>query len=63
MVVLPDSPLSLWLDQGGAGEPEAPLSGDLDVDVAVIGGGLTGLATACELAARSPPRASPSSRR
>jgi glycine/D-amino acid oxidase-like deaminating enzyme len=57
MIVLPDSPLSLWLDQGGPVEAEAPLSGDLDVDVAVIGGGLTGFATACELR-----RAEPSAR-
>src|SRR5437764_13057822 len=36
---------SLWLD---AAEPPgyAPLEGDLDVDVAVIGGGITGLTTA-----------------
>src|SRR5438874_816554 len=36
---------SLWLD---AAEPPgyAPLEGDLDVDVAVIGGGFTGLTTA-----------------
>jgi glycine/D-amino acid oxidase-like deaminating enzyme len=57
MVVLPDSPLSLWLDQSGPVEPQAALRGDLDVDVAVIGGGLTGFATACELR-----RADPSTR-
>ncbi|MCX6373300.1 MAG: FAD-binding oxidoreductase [Actinobacteria bacterium] len=54
MVVLPDSPLSLWLDQGDPVEPEASLSGDLDVDVAVIGGGLTGFASACELRRAEP---------
>jgi glycine/D-amino acid oxidase-like deaminating enzyme len=52
--VLPDSPLSLWLDRFGPYTPEAPLQGDLETDVAVIGGGLTGFATACELKRREP---------
>ncbi len=46
---LPDSPLSLWLDQYGQYAPEPPVEGQVDTDVAVIGGGLTGLATAIHL--------------
>ena len=46
---LPDSPLSLWLDTYGPYTPEPSLKGDTAVDVAVIGGGFTGIATACEL--------------
>ena len=46
---LPDSPLSLWLDTYGPYTPEPSLKGDIAVDVAVIGGGFTGIATACEL--------------
>ncbi len=49
MITLPDSPLSLWLDTYGKYKPEAPLQGEQAVDVAVVGGGFTGLATACEL--------------
>jgi glycine/D-amino acid oxidase-like deaminating enzyme len=38
---------SLWLDQcPGPLEPRAPLSGDVDADVAVVGAGFTGLWTA-----------------
>src|SRR5215207_1711257 len=51
---LPDSPLSLWLAEYGEYEAEAPLSGDLGVDVAVIGGGFTGMATAIALKRRDP---------
>jgi glycine/D-amino acid oxidase-like deaminating enzyme len=49
MNVLPDSPLSLWLDTYGPYEPSAPVQGSQTVDVAVIGGGLAGLALAYEL--------------
>jgi glycine/D-amino acid oxidase-like deaminating enzyme len=49
MIALPDSPLSLWLDRYGPYTPEPPLHDDLTVDVAVIGGGLTGMAAACAL--------------
>jgi glycine/D-amino acid oxidase-like deaminating enzyme len=49
MITLPDSPLSLWLDTYGEYKAEAPLQGEQAVDVAVVGGGFTGLATACEL--------------
>jgi glycine/D-amino acid oxidase-like deaminating enzyme len=45
----PDSPLSLWLDTYGPYTPEAPVKGEVTVDVAIIGGGFTGVATACEL--------------
>jgi glycine/D-amino acid oxidase-like deaminating enzyme len=54
MIALPDSPLSLWLDQYGPCTPEPALQGELAVDVAVIGGGFTGLATACELRRAEP---------
>lgn len=51
---LPDSPLSLWLAEYGEYQPEAPLRGDGDVDVAIIGGGYTGMATAIALKRRDP---------
>jgi len=51
---LPDSPLSLWLADYGPYAPEPPLRGDLDVDVAVIGGGFSGLMTAYELRRAEP---------
>ena len=38
MGVLPDSPLSLWLDQYGEYRAEPTVEGEVDVDVAVIGG-------------------------
>lgn len=52
--VFPDSPLSLWLDTYGPYEPDPPLQGNLTVDVAVIGGGFTGIATARELKRAEP---------
>jgi glycine/D-amino acid oxidase-like deaminating enzyme len=51
---LPDSPLSLWLAEYGEYAPEAPLAGELAADVAVIGGGFTGMATAIALKRRDP---------
>jgi len=51
---LPDSPLSLWLDTYGPYTPEPPLKGEIDADVAIIGGGFTGLATARELKRADP---------
>jgi glycine/D-amino acid oxidase-like deaminating enzyme len=50
----PDSPLSLWLATYGPYAPEPPLHGDLEVDVAVIGGGFAGLMTAYELRRAEP---------
>lgn len=44
----PGRPISLWLD-GLEGHGFPPLSGDLDVDVAVLGGGMAGLSAALEL--------------
>jgi glycine/D-amino acid oxidase-like deaminating enzyme len=47
--------LSLWLDQVPGGlDPRAPLNGDIDVDVAIIGGGFSGLWTAYYLTQRMP---------
>jgi len=37
---------SYWLNAYGPYAPNEPLRGDLAVDVAIIGGGYTGLATA-----------------
>lgn len=51
---LPESPLSLWLDTYGPYSPEPPLQGASRVDVAIIGGGFTGLATAIELKRHDP---------
>ncbi|MFN8159816.1 MAG: FAD-binding oxidoreductase [Solirubrobacterales bacterium] len=51
---LPESPLSLWLAEYGPYEPEQPLSGEIEADVAVIGGGLTGMATAIALKRQDP---------
>jgi glycine/D-amino acid oxidase-like deaminating enzyme len=51
---LPDSPLSLWLDTYGPYDPEPALRGDLEVDVAVVGGGFAGLMTAYELRRAEP---------
>jgi glycine/D-amino acid oxidase-like deaminating enzyme len=46
---------SFWLDTvPGSLAPAAPLAGDLDVDVAIAGGGLTGLWTAYYLAVAQP---------
>src|SRR4051794_41889008 len=35
-----------WLQETGVPEPQAPLDGDLDADVVVVGGGYTGMWTA-----------------
>ncbi len=46
---------SLWLDQlPGPLAPRQALAGDVDVDVAIVGGGYTGLWTAYELLRREP---------
>jgi len=44
----------LWLDTYGAYTPMPPLQGDLQVDVAIIGGGFTGVMTAYELKRAEP---------
>lgn len=54
MKELPDSPASLWLDTYGPYTPEPALQGDISVNVAIIGGGFTGLATAYELKRAEP---------
>jgi glycine/D-amino acid oxidase-like deaminating enzyme len=47
--------LSLWFDQlGEPPTPRAPLAGDVDVDVAIVGAGFTGLWTAYYLHAADP---------
>jgi len=46
--------VSLWMDQLGGLVPRPALDGDLDVDVAVVGAGFTGLWTAYYLAAAEP---------
>jgi glycine/D-amino acid oxidase-like deaminating enzyme len=51
---LPDSPPSLWLAEYGGYQPERSLAGDISVDVAVIGGGYLGMATAIALRRRDP---------
>lgn len=54
MTTLPDSPLSLWLDTYGPYTPAPPLAGDVEVEVAIIGGGFTGLMTAYEIKRAEP---------
>jgi glycine/D-amino acid oxidase-like deaminating enzyme len=54
MITLPDPPNVLWLDTYGEYEPEPPLGGELIVDIAIIGGGYTGLVTAYELLRAEP---------
>lgn len=49
------TPLSYWHEDAGVDStPEHPLNGDLDVDVAIVGGGYTGLWTAYYLASADP---------
>jgi glycine/D-amino acid oxidase-like deaminating enzyme len=52
--VLDYSQLSLWLDQMPTIEPRPYLIGDASVDVAIVGGGLTGLWTAYYLSELDP---------
>lgn len=54
MASLPTVPNSLWLDTYGPYTPEQPLEGEKKADIAVIGGGLVGLATAYELKRQEP---------
>jgi glycine/D-amino acid oxidase-like deaminating enzyme len=56
MAMLPDGPLSLWLDQYGAYTAAPAVDKTVSADVTVIGGGLTGLATAIHLRRADPHR-------
>jgi len=51
---LPESPLSLWLDTYGLYDPQPSLKGDHSVDIAIIGGGFTGVCTAYQLKLAEP---------
>jgi glycine/D-amino acid oxidase-like deaminating enzyme len=50
----PQSPLSLWLAEYGPYEASPPLEGEITVDVAIVGGGFTGMATAHNLLKEQP---------
>lgn len=54
MPTFPNPPHVLWLDTYGDYEPEPALEGDVKVDIAIIGGGFTGLVTAYELRRADP---------
>jgi glycine/D-amino acid oxidase-like deaminating enzyme len=54
MDVLPPHPRSMWLETAGAYTPQPRLEGDVAVDVAIVGGGYTGIATAYELRRADP---------
>ena len=53
-MTLPESPLSLWLAEYGPYAPSPALAGDVAVDVAIVGGGFQGLATAIALRRAAP---------
>ncbi len=50
----PDLPRSYWYESVPSPAPEPALRGDLSVDVAIVGGGFTGLMTAYELLRAEP---------
>ncbi len=50
--LIPAFPPSLWASVTGARPPAAPLDGEVRADVAIVGGGFTGLSTALALAER-----------
>jgi glycine/D-amino acid oxidase-like deaminating enzyme len=52
--MLPASPPSLWLAEYGPYTPSPPLEGDVAADVAIVGGGFQGLATAIALRKAAP---------
>jgi len=52
--VAPGDRPAWWLDEASPDPAAPPLEGDLDVDVAIVGGGYTGLWTALALKAREP---------
>jgi glycine/D-amino acid oxidase-like deaminating enzyme len=51
-----DDNASVWLDGAPGDEPAPPLARDLEVDIAIIGGGFTGVSTAYHLSKRFPDR-------
>ncbi|MCX8025511.1 MAG: FAD-binding oxidoreductase, partial [Thermanaerothrix sp.] len=51
---LPPPPRSLWLDTAGPYTPQPSLHGQVRADIAIIGGGFTGLMTAYELKRADP---------
>jgi glycine/D-amino acid oxidase-like deaminating enzyme len=54
MGVVINGGVSFWWQQAGIPDPRAALGGDLDCDVCIVGGGLTGLWTAYYLSALEP---------
>lgn len=50
----PDPNCSVWVAESAPPEPAPPLAGRLSVDVAVVGGGFTGVSTAWHLRERQP---------
>jgi glycine/D-amino acid oxidase-like deaminating enzyme len=54
MDVFPPTPRSMWLETAGSYTPRPALEGEAAVDVAIIGGGYTGLTTAYELKRADP---------
>jgi glycine/D-amino acid oxidase-like deaminating enzyme len=48
------TPHGYWLEEAGTVEPTAPLSGDLDADLVVVGGGYTGMWAAWHARALEP---------
>ncbi len=51
-----DENRSAWTDDRPSYRPEAPLATTIEVDVAIVGGGFTGVSTALHLARRFPER-------
>lgn len=49
-----DSARSVWSEAGPGYEPAPPLRGDAAADVAIVGGGFTGVSTAYHLIRRFP---------